>query len=305
MTCFERGTVVILTHNRRVQLLQRLRALARLAEGWPIIVVDNGSSDGTARAVSREFPSILLIRSRRNIGAAARNIAVAYVHTPYVAFCDADTQWQPGALQRAVGVLDQHPSLGVVSGCVLVGDPGSIDPACVRMATSPLGGEGLPGPRLLDFMADACVVRTRAFYEAGGYWPPLFLGGEEALLAMDMAERGWWVIYMEDVVSLRAPLRPRNARPLERRKLRNAIWVAWMRLPLRLAWRETLVLLRTAADRRQLRAVVMLAVPGMLRALKLRRVVTPRVAEMHARFFSSAAPAAHESVTPPSRRSMA
>lgn len=295
---------MVLTHNRRAQLLQTLRALEQLPERWPVIVVDNGSTDGTAKAVGREFPSVMLIRSRRNIGAAARNIAVAYAHTPYVAFCDDDTLWQPGSLQRAVHIMDDNPSIGVVSGCVLEGEAGRVDPVCIEMARSPLERENLPGPQLLGFMAEACIVRTRAFYEAGGFWPPLFIDGEEALLALDMADRGWRMIYMDDVVIRRAASRSRNPARKRRRELRNAIWVAWMRLPVRLAWKETLGQLREAAHQRQLRAVLMLALAGMTRAFQQRHVITPRVASMWVRFYHHAMATGSERPTQASRRSM-
>lgn len=288
MTPFERGTVVVITHNRRAQLMQTLRALGRSAPGWPVIVVDNGSSDGTSRAVSREFPAIMLIRSRRNIGAAARNIAVAYVHTPYVAFCDDTTVWEPGALQHAVAVLEEHPGIGVISPRVMQGDPPQLDPVCAVMALSPLEKGSLPGPQVLSFLAHACVMRTRAFYDVGGYWPPLFVGGEEALMALDMAEQGWSMVYLENVVVRRRLARARNPRSIERRRLRNAVWVAWMRLPTGMAWRETMQQLRTAAQRRQLKAVLAITMPGMMRVLKARHVVTARVSEMHARFVARA-----------------
>lgn len=289
MTTIERGTIVVLTNNRRVQLLQTLRSLSQLPEGWPIIVMDNGSSDGTAKAVAKEFPAALLIRSRRDIGAAARNIAVAYVHTPYVAFCDDDMQWEPGALQRAVEVLDRHPQVGLLNAAVLEGSEGRLDPLCARMAASPLDREHLPGPQLLGFMAGACIARTRAFYDAGGYWAPLFAGGEERLLSFNLAEREWRIVYMEDVVARRFSGHMRNRFLRERFMLRNAIWVAWLRLPFRLAWRETIAVLQEAGRARRLRAVVMLTLPGMTRVLRQRRVVTPRVAAMWA-CLAAAAP---------------
>lgn len=292
---------MVLTNNRRARLLQTLRVLEALPERWPIIVVDNGSTDGTAKAVAREFPRVLLIRSRRNIGAAARNIAVAYVHTPYVAFCGDDGMWQPGALQRAAGIMDDDPTIAVVGGCMLEGQPVRIFPACMEMARSPLERESLPGPQLLDFMADACVIRTRAFYEVGGYWPPLFTDGVETLLALDMADRGWRMVYMEDVRIWRAGERLRNPIRKRRRELRNAIWVAWMRLPWRQAWSETLVQLRTAARHRQLKAVLMLVLPGMLRVLQQRHVLSPRVAKMWACFHASPPAAPSEAA---SQRSM-
>lgn len=290
----ERGTIVIITHNRSVQLLRTLRALSRLGEGWPIIVVDNGSTDETAKVVAREFPKLLLIRSRRNLGAAARNIAVAFVHTPYVAFCDDDTQWQPKSLTRAADVLDGDSRIGIVSAQVLIGETARVDPACVQMANSQLDRDGLPGPQLLDFMAGACVARTRAFYDAGGYWPPLFFGGE-ALLALDLAVRGWRLVYIEDVVVRHFPRRLRHGRLRERLRLRNGIWVAWLRLPATQAWQETAALLRRAHERRLLPMVLVPTLAGMLQVLKERHVITPRVAAMRARLFSqSVTEAPHE-----------
>src|SRR3546814_6010343 len=74
------------------------------------------------------------------------------------------------------------------------------DPLAISMMHSPLADDYLHGPQLLDFMADACVMRTRTFYDVGGYWPPLFAGGEDRLMALDLADRGWRIIYARDVV---------------------------------------------------------------------------------------------------------
>src|SRR5690606_10649249 len=190
-----RVSIIVISHNRRRQLLRTLASLCSLPGKQPIIVVDNGSLDGTAAAVAAQFPSILLIRSRRDLGAAARNIGVAYVHTPYIAFCDDDTQWEVGALDRAVSILDAAPSVAVLNPCVQIGPGRQPSPVCEAMARSPLLQDHLPGPQLLDFMAGACVIRTRAFYDVGGYWPPFFKGGEEALMALDLVERGWHIVY--------------------------------------------------------------------------------------------------------------
>jgi GT2 family glycosyltransferase len=272
-----RASIVVLTHNRRVQLLSTLESLRQLPGNWPIIVVDNGSHDETASAVAARFPSVMLIRVRQNLGAAARNLGVAYAHTPYVAFCDDDTQWESGALERAVAVLDSAPNVAVLSACVQVGPTRRIDPACLAMAHSPLPREGLPGPQLLGFMAGASVIRTRAFYDVGGYWPPFFIGGEEALMAMDMVERGWRIIYDDKVVTRHFPSSLRDSGLRNRLVLRNAIWVGWMRRPWRSAWRETSARLREARTRQVFWRVVMDARLGFAKVLRRRRVISPAV----------------------------
>ncbi len=277
-----RATIVVLTHNRRMQVLSTLDCLYRLPGRWPIVVVDNGSSDGTAAAIAARFPSVMLIRAKRNLGAAARNFGVAYAQTPYVAFCDDDTQWEPGALERAVHLLDNSPSVAVVSACVQVGATRRPDPACLSMAQSPLAREHLPGPQLLGFMAGACVMRTSAFYDVGGYWPPFFIGGEEALMALDLVERGWRIVYADDVITRHFPSLCRDSRLRERLLIRNAIWVAWMRRPLRAAWHETSVQWRAARERGIAWPTMVQMVLGLPRALRYRKVVSPAVENMRA-----------------------
>ena len=200
-----RISVVVLTYNRVDELDRTLRHLTALPERPHLIVVDNASRDGTAEHVRSAFPAVELVRCAVNRGAAARNDGVARVRTPYVAFCDDDTWWDPGALRRAADVLDAHPRVALISGCVLVGPENRLDPACERMADSPLDSSGLPGPALVAYMAGAAVMRADAFREVGGYEERFFLGAEEALVAMDLLARRWHMVYRADVVTHHHP----------------------------------------------------------------------------------------------------
>ena len=58
---------------------------------------------------------------------------------------------------------------------------------------------GLPGPALGSFLAGASVLRRDAFLDAGGFHSRLWLGGEEELLAVDLATAGWELCYVEDL----------------------------------------------------------------------------------------------------------
>lgn len=103
-----RIAIVVLTRNRREELRRTLERLVSLPRRYAIIVVDNGSEDGSADAIEREFPQAQVLRAGANLGAAGRNLGVARVTTPYVAFCDDDTWWAPEALARAADILDRH-----------------------------------------------------------------------------------------------------------------------------------------------------------------------------------------------------
>ncbi|MER7398928.1 glycosyltransferase [Streptomyces sp. NPDC000151] len=251
-----RTTVVVITHNRRAELLRTLRSLRALPERPPVIVTDNGSTDGTAEAVAREFPEVRLLRPGRNLGAVGRNLAVHFAGTPYVAFCDDDTWWDPGALRHAADVLDARPRLAAVTARIVVEPAGTEDPVVAELRDSPLSGpDWLPGPALGSFLAAATVLRTEAFREGGGFHPGLWLGGEEELLATDLIERGWWLAYDARLTIHHAASTARDSTERRVLGLRNTLWFTWLRRPLLPAVRRTAHLARTVPhDRASLRA---------------------------------------------------
>lgn len=274
----DRITVVVITHNRRAQLLETLGSMTALPDAAPIVVVDNASGDGTTDAVEERFPSVRVIRSPRNLGAVARNLAVREVDTPYVAFCDDDTRWQPGSLRRAVEQLDAHPGLGVVTGRCLVEPALTEDPITPELRHSPVPGpDWLPGPALLGVMAGLSAVRVRAFHDVGGFSGRMWLGGEEELFALDLAAEGWWMCWDEEMVIHHAPSAVRDPRRRRQLGIRNTLWTLWLRRPLGSITRRMVAVLRSAPFDRATFAAVAEAVRGIPWVLRERAVVPDRV----------------------------
>lgn len=234
--------VVVITRNRRQRLLETLAQLRRLPGHPPVVLVDNGSSDGTCRAVYERHPWVRVLALGTNEGAAARNRGVRHLDTDLVAFCDDDSWWEPSALPIAERLFEAHPRLALIAGRVLVEPEGRIDPVSGAMAASALRPlAGLPGPRVLGFLACAAIVRRQAFLEVGGFHPRLGVGGEEELLALDLRANGWELVYAEGVVAHHHPeRRPPGFR--RRTELRNRLWVIWLRRPPASAVRRTLTL---------------------------------------------------------------
>lgn len=246
-----RTTVVIATRNRRDVLLATLDRLERLGERPRVVVADNASADGTLAAVRREHPQVHVIELERNMGAAARNAAIEAASTPYVALCDDDSWWAPGALARAERLLETHPRLALIAARVLVGAEERLDPTSAAMARSELPGDDLPGPAILGFVACGAVVRRSAFLEAGGFEERFGIGGEEELLTLELAEQGYGLTYVEEVVAHHHPDRTRDPSPRRRIELRNGIWAAWLRRrPVSAVIRTARLLARSAGDPR-------------------------------------------------------
>ncbi|WP_222853392.1 glycosyltransferase family 2 protein [Fodinicola acaciae] len=222
-------TVVIATRNRRAELL---RTLSRLVGRVAVIVIDNGSRDGTVAAVAETYPSVRLVALPKNRGSAARNIGVEFATTPYVAFSDDDSWWEPGALARAARVLDGHPELGLIAS---------------REAGAPASPRGsTPCVPITDFLACTTVVRRDAFLAVGGFSPVLFLAAEEMLLSYDLAAAGYSLSYVDSLAVRRAPVRRTPGAVRRRLELRNQLLISWMRRPLGRAFADLLRLGRSA-----------------------------------------------------------
>lgn len=271
-----RVSVVMITRDRREQAAAAIARLLALPGRPAILVVDNGSSDGTEQALRGLDPRVELIGAGANLGAAGRNLGVVRARTPYVAFSDDDSWWAPGALDRAAALLDRDPRLALVAAKILVGPEERVDPVCEFMARALREGGGAEVP-IVGFLACGAVVRRSAFLRAGGFERRYGVGGEERLLAFELLAQGWRLRYAPSIVAHHHPAPARDAGARRRREIRNDLWSAWLRRPLPSAISTTGEALRAAMADRHARAGVLDAIRGARWALAHRSPIPPEI----------------------------
>jgi glycosyltransferase involved in cell wall biosynthesis len=175
-------SVVIPAYNAERTIDRALVSVWR--QNWPIeevIVVDDASRDGTAKAVLwHARPKLRLIQLEANRGeCGAMNVAIAAAKGDLIAFLDADDEWLDGKLARQVPIMGQRPDLSFVS--------------CRFETPLPGGGFYVFGAEPAASGADAwrallrrsqtgkpCVVaRRRAIEAAGGFDEDLRVAGDQ------------------------------------------------------------------------------------------------------------------------------
>lgn len=215
-------TVIIVNYNTR-ELLQRcLAALSEASAGvtLQIVVVDNGSRDGSADFIRAELADRCeIVVNEVNVGfGRANNQAVGRARGRYVLLLNTDAFVAPQGVAKTVRFLDGHPSCGVL-GVRLEGQDGGLQPSC-RYFPTPwnefLLQTGLarffPGTRTIDDMRwdhatpRACdwvpgcyyLVRKSVVDQVGLFDPRFFLYYEEVDHCYAVKEAGWQVMYFPD-----------------------------------------------------------------------------------------------------------
>jgi GT2 family glycosyltransferase len=124
---------------------------------------------------------------------------------------------------------------------------------------------------VLGFLACAAVARRLAYLETGGFHPRFGVGGEEKLVALDLAAAGWRLAYVPDVVAHHRPPPRLDGAARRRRLARNAFWCAWLRRPLPGAARQSAALLRLGLSDRAVAQGLAEALAGAGWVLRERR----------------------------------
>lgn len=139
-------------------------------------------------------------------------------------------------------------------------------------------------PHAVGLLAGATAFRRDAFVKAGGYHPRDFLGGEEALLALDLYRAGAWLVYAPHLTVHHYPSMQRDVHTRVSVATRNTVWTAWLRWPAGAALAHTLRMLPRLRRERG----VTHALAGLLGILRERHAIPPEVERLRRRIDDAA-----------------
>lgn len=188
-------SVVIPSFNARKTIGRAIGSVLRQTTSVrEIIVVDDGSTDDTAKLIEDEFPQAALIRQANRGFAGARNAGIRAAAGEYLAFLDADDLWLEHKVRLQMSVLDQAPQVGLVCGPTIWSSPTGEWPADAKV---PPGHYSRP---LADVFANhrirtsAALIR-RCVVDQVGLMDETLLSSEDTDFFWRIAASGWKVAY--------------------------------------------------------------------------------------------------------------
>lgn len=200
--------MIVVNWNRCGLLRACLRSLLEQRGTKPeVIVVDNGSNDGSVEMVEREFPETILIRNKANRGfCAANNQGFAAAKGRLIALLNNDAEADPQWLTELARVFENRPNVGMAASKILIhSDRRRIDKA--GLAIWPDGqnrgrGSGAWDDGRFDdeeevLCPDGCAAmyRKAMLDGTGGFDEDFFAYGDDAELGIRAQIAGWKCIY--------------------------------------------------------------------------------------------------------------
>ncbi len=188
---------------------------------FEIIIVDNGSTDGTPELLCKTFSQVMLIQNSQNVGyTAAMNQALRRAQGEFLVQLNPDTEVYEGAFDLLADFLEAHPEVGICGPKVLNPD-GSLQRPCRRGESTPLAVvahfSGLDrlfpnNPKLAQYwmsyrhedeihavagVSGSCMMIRRAVVEQIGYLDERFFAyQEDADYCFRARQAGWKVMYV-------------------------------------------------------------------------------------------------------------
>ncbi|MGA9751483.1 MAG: glycosyltransferase family A protein [Acidobacteriota bacterium] len=207
-------SVVMPLWNKEATVARAIRSvLAQTAQDWELIVVDDGSTDGSAAEVGRfDDPRIRMVHQVNAGVSAARNRGIQEARAEWVAFLDADDEWLPGFLETVRALRSRWPEAKVAATSYWLAAPSGARWRARVNGLPDSWREGL----LEDYFAVAAVsdpplwtsavaVERRALLDSEGF-PVGVASGEDLLTWARLAARYSVAYCTEPLAVFYAPL---------------------------------------------------------------------------------------------------
>lgn len=206
-------SVIVVNHNGRAFLDKCLGSLRR--QSYPsieVLLVDNGSSDGSVEFVRERYPEVKIIENEENIGfAGANNVGIRAAHGELVATLNNDTEVVPGWLEALVGAMLSGKDVGMCASKMLrMDDPGIIDSTGICISRSGASwdrgmferdmGQYEAMEEVFGPCAGAALYRRSMLDEVGLFDEDFFAYMEDVDLAFRARLKGWKCLYVPKAV---------------------------------------------------------------------------------------------------------
>ena len=233
-------SVVILTWNRKDDLLE---TVAELKESTyapiEIIVVDNGSNDGTQEAINEKFPQVNFVRLEKNVGIAGYNIGMKKARGEYVVLLDSDSFPDESAIERMVKIFESDSKVGAVAF--------DVHNLIVESRESGVGSQ-----KSLDLFKCKDVygyngagvgIRKECLEKAGYLFEPYFLYFNEQDHAFRILQAGYKIKFHPEIIAYhKTSTTSRVSSSAPYFYTRNLLWMIWRFYPIRYAFIATVSL---------------------------------------------------------------
>ena len=210
-------SVIIVSVNTRKWIEPCLESLQkqRIFKSLEVVVVDNGSSDGSADTLRGRFPSVKLVRLDKTVGfGEANNIGAGQSCAPILLFLNPDTRLREDSLAPILARFEDHPRCGVAGG-VVVDDRGRLErsagsfPTLLSMGLGrflrylpparPILGRfsnqhwtGYDRPHQVNWVTGACLwIRREVYNRIGGFDEGYFMYCEDVDLCYRVSQLGF------------------------------------------------------------------------------------------------------------------
>ena len=220
-----KASVVITTKNRRDDLRAAVESAISQATPVEVIVVDDGSSDGTSAMIREEFPSVRLESSSVSRGyIVQRNLAARLATTPYVFSIDDDAVFSTTRVVQQTLEEFSDPRVGAVA--IPFVEPHKSE--TIHQAAPRKDGVYVTN----DFIGTAHAVRRDLFLQLGGYRECLIHQGEEGDFCLRLLGAGYVTrLGNADLIQhFESPLR--DLRRMDFHGRRNDVLFAWHNVPM-------------------------------------------------------------------------
>jgi GT2 family glycosyltransferase len=203
-------SIIIISYNTRAMTLACIASVyAQTETPFEVIVVDNASSDGSAKAIAAAYPEVVVLAETTNHGfAGAHHIAMGHASAPWVLLLNPDTLVLDAALDKLLAFADTRPAAGIWGGRTVFAD-GTLNPSSCwgRMTvwslfcrtsgltgvfpksgllnTESFGGWPRDTERAVDIVSGCLLLLKRQTWDdLGGLDPIFYMYGEEADLCL-------------------------------------------------------------------------------------------------------------------------